>query len=575
MILTLFLMVANSSATAIMMYLLKPIMNTTFVKTQHPHLVYHHLLAFIVPIAIIVAMIRYSASYGQNYYMGYLSQRVVQKIRNDLFSHFLTLPMSFFSQQRTGGLASRITNDVLILSNSVREIVGTPLSASLTSGALIGLIIYLDWRLAIVVLVVFPLAFFPIYRFGKKIRVASGKSQEIFSNLNAQIHEVLSGIRVVKAFGMEKHENKKFESTNQEFFSMTMRSIRAMVASSPIVEMIGTIAFLVLLGWLARRVLFEGNLTIGDFIAVIGAVGTLYPNLKTFNGLWGDIQSALAAADRCFQILDIQPDYHDVAGRVQISPLKKALIFEHVNFEYIPGTPVLHDISFTLKRGEVLALVGHSGSGKSTLADLIPRFYSPTQGRILWDGVDLATAQIDSLRSQISIVAQETILFHASIFNNIAYGKMEASNQEVEEAAQHAYAKKFILSTPEKFNTIVGDRGIKLSGGERQRLAIARALLKNPPLLILDEATSALDTESEQLVQKALNQLMLDRTTLVIAHRLSTIRRANRILVLDKGRLVAQGRHADLLKKRGLYSKLYHLQFRTKSHSRIKNYDDH
>jgi len=432
----------------------------------------------------------------------------------------------------------------------------------LTAVSLTALLLHLDWKLALLTLVVFPMALYPIYRFGRKVRRASGEGQQILADLNAQVHETLAGIRVVKAFGMEEFEREKFKKTNEKFFATAMRSIRAYAASTPIVEMIGTIAFLSLVVWLAYRSLFERNLTIGDFIAFLAAVATLYPNLKNFNGLWSGLQGALAAVERCFEILDTPDSMADAKGAGEVGPLKRGIEFKDVGFEYVAGHPVLSGISFTVNKGEVVALVGPSGGGKSTLADLIPRFYKPASGQIFWDGKDIANIKTSSLRAQIGIVTQETILFHDTILSNIAYGRPGASFQLIQDAAQAAYARDFIVNTPNGFNTLIGDRGVKLSGGQRQRLAIARAILKNPPVLILDEATSALDTESEQLVQKALDELMGHRTTLVIAHRLSTVLRADRILVIDKGRIAEEGKHDELLGKKGLYEKLYRMQFK-------------
>lgn len=404
---------------------------------------------------------------------------------------------------------------------------------------------------------------YPIFVYGRKIRHSSGEGQQLLADLNAQLHETLAGIRVVKAFGMETVEKQKFKKTNDKFFEAARKTNQAFASSSPIIETIATLVFILLIGWMGHRVLFSENLTVGSFIAFTGATFTLYPYLKNFNGLWGGLQHALAAAERCFQILDTVDPMTDNQNAVEIAPLKKSLEFKKVTFEYVHGHPVLKDISFTLKKGEVVALVGPSGGGKSTLADMIPRFYQPNSGQILWDGHELSTVQLASLRSHIGIVTQETILFHDTIMNNIAYGRPESTFPEIQQAAKAAYADEFIKNTPQGYNTIIGERGVKLSGGQRQRVAIARAILKNPPVLILDEATSALDNQSEQWVQKALEKLMGHRTTLVIAHRLSTIRKANRILVIDKGRIVEEGRHTALLNKRGLYAKLYKMQFKT------------
>ena len=561
-LMTLGTMVISAAATAVVMYQFKPIMDATFIQTDHPGETFQRLLTFTIPVTFFAAVVRYTSGYFQQYLTGYLGQKVIQRLRDDLYSHFLTLPMAYFNAQRTGGMAARITSDVQILQETIISGIGRSVSSGMTACSLAGLLFYLDWKLALVTLVVFPVALLPIYRFGKKIRRASGEGQQILSDLNSQIHETLAGIRVVKAFGMEHFEKNKFSRTNEKYFATAMSSIRAYAASTPIVEMIATVSLLSLLAWLANRVLFVHDLTVGDFMAFFGATATLYPNLKSFNGLWAGLQHALASAERCFEILDTVDPMVDVKGAVEVSPLKKAIEFKHVSFEYLPGHPVLRDVSFSVSKGEVVALVGPSGGGKTTLVDLVPRFYQPTAGQILWDGKDLSNIKLASLRYHIGIVTQETILFHESIMKNIAYGRPGASFWDVQEAAKAAYAKEFIDNTPQGFNTLIGDRGIRLSGGQRQRLAIARAILKNPPVMILDEATSALDTESEQLVQKALNELMGHRTTLVIAHRLSTVQKANRILVIDKGRIAEQGKHGHLLAKRGLYAKLYRMQFR-------------
>jgi len=394
------------------------------------------------------------------------------------------------------------------------------------------------------------------------MRHASGEGQMIMAELNSHIHETLGGIRVVKAFGRETGEEEKFNRTNRTYYGVAMRSIRAAALSTPIVQMIFMIAFLLLLGWLAKRVLIAEDLSIGTFTVFVTAAFSLYKPLKDLNGVWGRIQHSMAAADRCFDILDTPDDQADPAGAVSVEPLRESIEFRNVSFHYLPGKPVLDGVSFSMRKGEIVALVGPSGGGKSTLADLIPRFYRPTSGSIVWDGKDLNQIRSASLRKHIGIVTQETILFHGTVRDNIAYARPDADLKDVEAAAKAAYAVDFIREMQGGYDAMVGERGTSLSGGQRQRLAIARALLKDPPLLILDEATSALDNESERLVQKALDELMGHRTTLVIAHRLSTIQRADKILVLEKGRIVEQGKHAELLAKGGLYAHLHSMQFR-------------
>ncbi len=551
-----------AGSTVYLMYLLKPIMDGMFGKTDDPAGAYHHLVYFTLPLAFAVAWFRSLSTYGQNYMTGYLSQQVVQKIRGQLFERFLRMPMSYFSSQRTGGLASRITNDVMILQDTATQVLTSAISSVLQVLGLVAYILYLDWKLALMALVVFPVAFYPMIRFGRKMRHASGEGQAILAELNAHIHETLGGIRVVKAFGREAGEEEKFNRTNRSYFGVVMRSIRAAALSSPIVELIGITAFLCLVVWLGHRAMILKDITLGEFMSFGGAAYSLYKPLKDLNGVWGRIQHSMAAADRCFGILDAPDDQADIPGAVQVGPLKESIEFKDVSFHYAAGRPVLEGVSFSLRRGEIVALVGPSGGGKSTLADLIPRFYRPTSGTILWDGKDLNQIQVASLRKHIGIVTQETILFHGTVRDNIAYARPDADLKDVEAAAKAAYAVDFINEMQGGYGALVGERGTKLSGGQRQRLAIARALLKDPPLLILDEATSALDNESERLVQKALDELMGHRTTLVIAHRLSTIQRADKILVLEKGRIVEQGKHAELLAKGGLYAHLHSMQFR-------------
>ncbi|HET9869080.1 MAG TPA: ABC transporter ATP-binding protein, partial [bacterium] len=421
--LTWLFMIVTALSTSFVFLQLKPIFDGAFLVTPDPQAQFDHLAYFIIPWTLCAAVLRSGSGYGQAYFMGFLGQQIVQKLRNNLYDHFLKLPMAFFNAQRTGNISNRITNDVQVLQDSIPNVVGSGVSSVLMVLSLSVSLIYFEWKMALMALVVFPLGVLPIYHFGRKIRRASRERQELLGTLNSQIFETLAGIRVVKGFGMESFEKNKFHRTNRGYFEVSMRSVRAFAASSPIVEAMTTLVMLGLVVWLAHESLFPPrDITGGDFVRFFAITATLYPHLKNFNGLWGGMQNALGAAERCFEILDTPDSMMDAADAVQVGPLKKALEFKGVSFEYLPGHPVLRDVSFAVKKGETVALVGPSGGGKSTLADLIPRFYQPTSGRILWDGVDLARIKLASLRSHIGLVTQETILFHDSILNNIAYG---------------------------------------------------------------------------------------------------------------------------------------------------------
>lgn len=491
-----------------------------------------------------------------------VSNRVGLDIRSRLFSHFQDLPLSFHSHQRGGQLISRFTNDAGIMPSGIFDVFGK-FARSATNIVGLGILIFwVNWRLALLVILIFPIAIGPLIRFGRKIRQHSTEGQEKMAEIMSLLHENLAGIRIVKAFGLEKISQGKMDDSLHGHFRAVMRQIRAGALSSPVMEFIGGGLALPLLFYIAGRLVLAHTMTAGDFVTFIGAVAALYPEVKNINGINVNIQNSLAASARVFAIMDLPVQARGTAGAKPVKPMRRSLAFQKVGFSYVPARPVLEGIDLEVRSGQMVALVGPSGAGKTTLADLVLRFQDPTAGRILLDGQDIKEGDLGGLRAQIGMVTQETFLFNDSIAANIAYGRPGAGQAEIEAAAKAANAHDFIVQQAEGYATHIGDRGVRLSGGQRQRLAIARAILKNPPLLILDEATSALDTQSERLVQQAMDRLMKKRTTLVIAHRLSTVRHADRIVVLAKGRIVESGRHAELIRKRGLYARLYRMQFR-------------
>lgn len=500
------------------------------------------------------------------YISSYLSVSVEQSVLRDLrrmvFAHLQRLSLSFYHGKRAGTLISQVTNDV----ETVRNVIAAGISNLLKDGlTVLGclLIVFLSsWKLALLSMVVLPPAAFLLATIGRKVRKRSGLTQERLGDLAGILQESIFGARVVKAFAMEGFEESRFEKANQRYFSAFVRMRRVAASAKPISEY-AMILLAVGIAWVGAREIFEHHsLPPERFLQFVTAlIGTIGP-VKSLSEMNNSIATGLGAADRVFGLLDTPPAIEDRPGAPHLGPLADAIRFEHVGFSYDRGQAVLHDISFEVKRGEVVALVGPSGAGKSTTLDLLARFYEPTDGRVMFDGRDLRDVATGSLRRQLGIVTQETILFHDTVRANIAYGLADTPNSQVEAAARAANAHAFIERLPEGYETVIGDRGVRLSGGERQRLAIARALLKNPPLLLLDEATSALDSENERLVQEALERLMRERTVFVIAHRLSTVQHADRILVFEDGRITESGTHAELLALNGSYRRLHGLQFR-------------
>jgi subfamily B ATP-binding cassette protein MsbA len=540
----------STSATA---FLVKPVLDDIFFNKDT------RMLSIIPIVVILIYFLRGIGSYGQEYLMNYVGEGIIRNLRNNLYDHIQDLPLAFFYREKTGVLMSRITNDVNIIKAMVSTAVTGSLKDSFTIVGLTLVIFYRDWKMALFAFVVLPLAFFPLVQFGRRVRRVSTGCQESMADLSSFLHETFAGNKIVKAFGMESYEKKRFFEKTLNLFKIEMKAVVARSLSSPVMEFLAGlgIAFII---WYGGSKVISGTSTAGTFFSFMAAVLMLYDPVKKLSGLNNAVQQGLAAADRVFDIIEMETDIKEQENPVEIKREPHRVSFENVFFKY-EDIMVLKDINLDVKAGEVLALVGMSGGGKTSLVNLIPRFYDVTHGAIRIDGVDVCNASTSSLRDQMAIVTQEPILFNESIRNNIAYGKMDATEKEIIKAAKAAYAYDFIQRFPDKFDTNIGELGGRLSGGEKQRLCIARALLKDAPILILDEATSSLDAEAEMLVQKALENLMEGRTTFVVAHRLSTIDYADRIAVIVNGRIVEDGKREELIAKKGEFFKLYQLQY--------------
>jgi len=501
--------------------------------------------------------------YLQSNLMIAVEQSLIRDVRNDLYRHIHALPLAYFTNERTGNLISRIMNDVPVINTGISATFQTMIREPLLIAVYLTITLMISWKLTLIAFIVFPFALLVIAGIGRRVHRESGFVQERIADLTSVLHETISGVKVVKAFGMEDFENRKFAQEGQGYLDTILRVTRIRNLASPSTEFLSAAAGAVVIWYGGMQVLQEGTLKASEFLGFLFAIFQLMTPIKELSGVNNRIQEATAAGKRVFEILDTEPGITDPPLPVPVREFTSSIDFHNVEFHYVEGDPVLVDVSLTIRKGEVVAIVGPSGAGKSTLVDLVPRFYDPTGGSITVDGVDLRKLELKSLRSMIGIVTQETILFNDTVRNNIAYGLDDCSMDRIVEAAKAANAHNFISEMPNGYESRIGERGVKISGGERQRLALARAILKNPPILILDEATSALDTESEILVQEAIERLMTGRTSIVIAHRLSTVQHADRIIVIEGGRVVESGKHADLLKKRGgLYKKLFDMQFR-------------
>lgn len=520
-------------------------------------------LKYLCVLILITFFLKNLFIYLQTYFMAFVEQGILKDLRFALYKHYLELPLSFFTEERKGNLISRMINDVQIIKDSLIAVVNS-LFRDPPSIIVYSVVLFLfNWKLTLIIFLLAPVTGIILSKIGNSLKRSSIKSQEKISDITSTLDETLGAIRVVKAFGMEEYEKAKFKKENESYFELLVKIFRKRALASPISEFIGVITIVIILYIFGQQIIIgNSDMTPGAFIFYLAIFFQMMPSLKLFGQMFNSYKEGTAAAERVFNILDTEIKITDASDAINLDEFKSDIEFKNASFKYEKSEEILNKINLNIKKGQIVAIVGPSGAGKSTLVDLIPRFYDLTDGNLFIDGTDIRKYKINSLRKYMGIVTQETILFNDTIRNNIAYGESGIPIEKIIEASKAANAHKFIEKIETGYDTVIGDRGVKLSGGERQRLSIARALLKNPPILILDEATSSLDTESEILVQQAIETLMKGRTSIVIAHRLSTIQNADVIVVLEKGKIVEMGTHNQLLETSGLYKKLYELQFR-------------
>ena len=545
-------MIIVAFATAFSAYLVKPVLDDIFLNKDAVKLM---ILPFVV---VALYLVKGGAMYGQRYLMAYIGQRIVANIRRDMYYRLQDMDLSYFFKNSTGAILSRLINDVNLLRGAVSGAVTSLLRDFFTIVGLIFVVFYRNWQLACVAMLVLPIAVYPIIAFGRKFFKFSTRSQETIGDLSMLIHEAITGIRIVKAFGMEEYEKGRFSVENERLFRIYMRIQKVRALSSPVMETLGGLGIAAII-WFGGFQVLKGHATPGTFFSFMTALFMLYQPIKKINKSNSVVQEGLSAARRIFDVIDTKQEVVEAQNALELPRDWKILAFDHVSFSYEKEVG-LKDITFHVKRGEMVAFVGRSGSGKTTILNLIPRFHDVTGGSISFDGRDIREFSIRSLRSQIAMVTQETVLFNDTVRNNIAYGNQKGSMEEIIRAGKLANAHDFIMKLPKGYDTVIGEKGVKLSGGERQRISIARAILKNAPLLILDEATSSLDAEAEVEVQEGLNNLMENRTVLLVAHRLSTVVGADRIYVLEDGQIVEEGTHGSLFHANGAYRKLFDLQ---------------
>lgn len=549
-------MVVTAGATALLAQVMQPVLDDIFIKGDRTMLI-------AIPLVVLaITLVKGAASYGQAVIMSWVGQRIIADLQIKVFGHLMRLDLAFFHDTASGRLISRLTNDVNAMRSAVSNSLTSLVKDSLTLLFLAAVMIEKDWSLALIACVMFPIAVFPIIRIGRRMRKVSGRALAELGVYTARLSEAFQSARHVKAYGREEFETARTSVLVENVFRLIFKALKVRAASPPIMEGLGGIFIALIIGYGGLRVI-EGALTTGEFFAFITAMMLAYQPMKSLANLNLNMQEGLAAAQRVFEVLDSEPEIRNRPDAQALRQAGGAIRFLNVSFAYGPSKEVLRGINLDIPGGKMTALVGPSGAGKSTILNMIPRFYDASGGAVMIDGMNARAVTLESLRAAIALVSQEAVLFDDSIRANIAYGRIEASDTEIENAAKAAEAHDFIMAQPQGYATTIGEHGAKLSGGQRQRLLIARAMLKDAPILLLDEATSALDSETERQVQTALHTLMKGRTSLVIAHRLSTVLNADVIHVIEAGQVVESGTHAALLAKGGAYARLYAMQFAT------------